>query len=374
MSERFPMRGLATALAALSLLSGCAYPAPSSSPAADGSSVPEASHALPPDAAYMPSAAPFVSAFLSASSSIVSVSLAGCDGSISHGTAFFLGDGMLLTSAGLVEGAQEVLVRPAGMDPARASIISLLPASSLALLSVPSSLPSPPALGWLEPDLVEEGMPLLAVHHASPSSPPAAASGIVSSASRSEGVPVAVFADLSLPLSAGAPLLSASGLVVGVVLDAAPSPLGAYAVTYASLEEDLYLALSGDAFLPPPCEGPGFLEVGMVLQDMCAKGSVWACMELGLRVDLLGLPLDLPLDLPRGCPDESPSCFDALAPSRLGDDPVLDSLAEACVDEGSAWLDACSLLASLAPSGSDYAVIAVTCGGRTMPSVRCGDV
>lgn len=372
------MRGLAPALLALSLLPGCAYPAPSSSPSADGSSVPEASHSLPSDAAYTPSASPFVSVFFSASASVVSVSSAGCDGSISRGTAFFLDEGVLLTSAGLVEGAQEVLVRPAGMDAVRASVVSLLPSSGLALLSVPSSLPSPPALGWLESDLVEEGMPLLAVHHASPSSPPAAASGIVSSASRSEGVPVAVFADLSLPLSAGAPLLSAAGLVAGVVLDAAPSPLGAYAVTYASLEDDLYLALSGDAFPPPPCEGPGFLEVGMVLQDMCSKGSVWACMELGLRVDLLGLPFDLPVDVPldlsQGCLDEPSSCLDALAPSRLGDDPVLDSLAEACVEEGSTWLDACSLLASLAPSGSDYAVIAVTCGGRTVSSVRCGDV
>jgi hypothetical protein len=58
------------------------------------------------------------------------------------------------------------------------------------------------------------------------------------------------------------------------------------------------------------------------------------------------------------------------APMRVGSDPALDALHQACAD-GSGG--ACDELFDQAPLGSEYEEFALSCGGRTS-EMRCADV
>lgn len=85
---------------------------------------------------------------------------------------------------------------------------------------------------------------------------------------------------------------------------------------------------------------------------------------------------ELAVVLLEGSPAESGGLFDQLIDRvqvrQRGDDPRLDALWDACVDDDDS---ACELLGFLAPVGSAYEAIALSCGGRlAVPgSAACSD-
>lgn len=90
-----------------------------------------------------------------------------------------------------------------------------------------------------------------------------------------------------------------------------------------------------------------------------------------IRVDCVGVA-NLGTTPPATVNDqhETATTFVDRGPQRLGDDPELDVLYNACAE---GWGKACDDLYEAAPIGSEYEAFAGSCGGRTH-EIRCYDI
>ena len=123
----------------------------------------------------------------------------------------------------------------------------------------------------------------------------------------------------------------------------------------------------------PDGQAPGDLGDDSALDavaDTCFEGDMGACDVLYF-VSEGGSDYELYADTCGGRQDAGTGDLctevfdfdlpDGQAPGTLGDDADLDDLAEECFDGD---MDSCDELYGDSPSGSDYEVYAVTCGGR----------
>ena len=238
-------------------------------------------------------------------------------------------------------------------------------------------------LEWADPDELREGEQVVSLGYPAPYYQFSVNAGWINSFLQDGSSRIGVVSDEASDYgSSGGPLISESGLVVGVVTQQT-EPGGAQLLgesfTYSYLGSFIEQAISDGTAETENCDGYAYGTniVGDYLWDLCSDGILWACDSL----------FDLELYLPVGgeytnfgatCGDEVEidvycvEYFETSIPISYGEDPNLDALYDEC-SQGNG--DACDLLylASWGSEDDEYFQFAATCANtEEFDSVWCG--
>tara|TARA_B100000131_G_scaffold109813_1_gene106692 strand:+ start:313 stop:1425 length:1113 start_codon:yes stop_codon:yes gene_type:complete len=238
-------------------------------------------------------------------------------------------------------------------------------------------------LEWADPDELREGEQVVSLGYPAPYYQFSVNAGWINSFLQDGSSRIGVVSDEASDYgSSGGPLISESGLVVGVVTQQT-EPGGAQLLgesfTYSYLGSFIEQAISDGTAETENCDGYAYGTniVGDYLWDLCSDGILWACDSL----------FDLELYLPVGgeytnfgatCGDQVEidvycvEYFETSIPISYGEDPNLDALYDEC-SQGNG--DACDLLylASWGSEDDEYFQFAATCANtEEFDSVWCG--
>ncbi len=238
-------------------------------------------------------------------------------------------------------------------------------------------------LEWADPDELREGEQVVSLGYPAPYYQFSVNAGWINSFLQDGSSRIGVVSDEASDYgSSGGPLISESGLVVGVVTQQT-EPGGAQLLgesfTYSYLGLFIEQAISDGTAETENCDGYAYGTniVGDYLWDLCSDGILWACDSL----------FDLELYLPVGgeytnfgatCGDQVEidvycvEYFETSIPISYGEDPNLDALYDEC-SQGNG--DACDLLylASWGSEDDEYFQFAATCANtEEFDSVWCG--
>ncbi len=238
-------------------------------------------------------------------------------------------------------------------------------------------------LEWADPDELREGEQVVSLGYPAPYYQFSVNAGWINSFLQDGSSRIGVVSDEASDYgSSGGPLISESGLVVGVVTQQT-EPGGAQLLgesfTYSYLGSFIEQAISDGTAETENCDGYAYGTniVGDYLWDLCSDGILWACDSL----------FDLELYLPVGgeytnfgatCGDQVEidvycvEYFETSIPISYGEDPNLDALYDEC-SQGDG--DACDLLylASWGSEDDEYFQFAATCANtEEFDSVWCG--
>ena len=239
-------------------------------------------------------------------------------------------------------------------------------------------------LEWADPDELREGEQVVSLGYPAPYYQFSVSAGSIISFLQDGSSRIGVVSDEASDYgSSGGPLISETGLVVGVVTQET-EPGGAQLLgesfTYSHLGSFIERAISDGITETENCDGYAYGTniIGDYLWDLCSDGIFWACDRL----------YDLELWLPVGgeytnfgatCGDTvgviDDWCavyFDTQFPISYGDDPNLDALYDEC-SQGNG--DSCDLLylASWGSEDDEYFQFAATCANtEEFDSVWCG--
>ena len=238
-------------------------------------------------------------------------------------------------------------------------------------------------LEWADPDELREGEQVVSLGYPAPYYQFSVNAGWINSFLQDGSSRIGVVSDEASDYgSSGGPLISESGLVVGVVTQQT-EPGGAQLLgesfTYSYLGSFIEQAISDGTAETENCDGYAYGTniVGDYLWDLCSDGILWACDSL----------FDLELYLPVGgeytnfgatCGDQVEidiycvEYFETSIPISYREDPNLDALYDEC-SQGNG--DACDLLylASWGSEDDEYFQFAATCANtEEFDSVWCG--
>lgn len=364
-------RTLALSMAATLLTAGCGSPEAAHSP--------ETPAAAPDVEAYGPPQRTPAELALLHGGSVWKVDVEHCGpwGAGGGGTAFSIGGGLLITSAHVVEDASTITITDrSGTIVLDATVHGTSKDVDIAVIRTDGDAGA--ALSWAEPDLLEEGMPVVSLSFPSPLHLLSVAPGHVNTVVRREGAAYELVTDdLTDRGSSGGPLLDMHGRVAGIVTEflGGMAPFGV-SLTYAAVEDELAAILSGERDTDTLCEGPSASRVSQKLREMCAGGSFWACDELYLRSPYGSDDESYAADCGGAAPGTDMFCVEVLGggASKFGDDQELDRLAAGCIADEDGWADSCDLLYAISPAASEYETIGETCGGRTDGTEWCTTV
>ena len=239
-------------------------------------------------------------------------------------------------------------------------------------------------LEWANPDELREGEQVVSLGYPAPYYQFSVSAGSIISFLQDGSSRIGVVSDEASDYgSSGGPLISETGLVVGVVTQET-EPGGAQLLgesfTYSRLGSFIERAISDGIAETENCDGYAYGTniIGDYLWDLCSDGIFWACDRL----------YDLELWLPVGgeytnfgatCGDQvgyfdvyCVDTFETPIPISYGEDPNLDALYDEC-SQGNG--DACDLLylASWGSEDDEYFQFAATCANtEEFDSVWCG--
>ena len=238
-------------------------------------------------------------------------------------------------------------------------------------------------LEWDDPDKLREGEPVVSLGYPAPYYQFSVSPGTIISFLREGSDRIGVISDEASDYgSSGGPLISETGLVVGVVtqyVEEGGAQLNGESFTYSHLGSFIERSIEKGSAITENCDGYvyGTNIIGDYFWDLCSDGIFWACDSL----------FDLDSYLPVGgeYTDYGATCgdqvefidewcvvyFDVLIPTSYGDDSNLDALYDDCAQGN--WYS-CDLLyfASWGSEDDEYYQFAATCGNsEEFESVWC---
>ena len=356
----------------LVLVAACATPgvpdptAPASADAAGAPAAPAATQRSPADLARTLGGA------------VWRVEVDGC-GIESGGTAFVVAPDLLVTNRHVVAfDPTPTLVDRAGGRTLRGEVVGMGDEVDLAVIRVDAELS--PVLKWAPTSLLAEGQPVVALGYPDPLNTFTVSPGTLNAFDVVDGVRVGIVSDESSDHgSSGGPLLTADGLVAGVVTEflGGGTQNAGLSLTHDAVRAELAAILAAPRTFEEDCIGAvrGTDPILDRLWDLCADGRMWACDELyadaagGSEYEWFGATCGDRVETDAWCTVE----FDAPEVFSRGDDPDLDALWSTCAGDGAGWPGACDLLAALAPDASGYAEHGASCGARATGVGRCED-
>jgi len=134
------------------------------------------------------------------------------------GTAFEIGNGVLLTALHVVQSATQISVQFPGQPATRADVIGIDIDHDVALLTISTSKPAPPPLALGNSNDVQLGEPVAVVGYplAEPEQPSETVTQGIVSALRTKPTYIQIDASIN-PGNSGGPVLAPNGRVIGVV-------------------------------------------------------------------------------------------------------------------------------------------------------------
>ena len=239
-------------------------------------------------------------------------------------------------------------------------------------------------LEWADPDELREGEQVVSLGYPAPYYQFSVSAGSIISFLRDGSSRIGIVSDEASDYgSSGGPLISETGLVVGVVTQEAAeggAQLLGESFTYSHLGAFIERSIEDGNAVTANCDGYvyGTNIIGDYLWDLCSEEIFWACDSL----------FDLELFLPVGgeytnfgetCGDQVEidvwcvEYFESSIPISYGDDPNLDKLYDECAQGNG---DSCDMLflASWGSEEDEYFQFAATCGNTEDFDVipRCG--
>lgn len=358
---------LCAALAACALiLGGCVTPATDAPPPAAASAAPDGptgGSRSPEDLAR------------DLGDAVWRVAVDGC-GVEGGGTAFVIAPDLLVTNRHVVAfDVTPTLTDRSGGRTLEGRVIGMGEAVDLAVIRVDATLA--PVLKWAPTALLAEGEPVVALGYPDPLNTFTVTPGTLNAFDVVDGVRVGIVSDeASDHGSSGGPLLTAEGMVAGVVTEFLGGTQNAgLSLSHDAVRDELAAIVAAPAELAEDCAGAAYgTDAALdLLWDWCADGGMWACDELyvaspeGSDYEWFGATCGDLVDTDEWCTVE----LEAPEPSDRGDDAGLDVLWDACAGDGAGWPSDCDLLFRVAPAGSAYRAHADSCGGRVEPAGWC---
>ncbi len=294
------------------------------------------------------------------------------------GTAFVIAPDLLVTNRHVVAfDVAPTLTDRSGSRTLEGRVIGMGEAVDLAVIRVDATLA--PVLKWAPTALLAEGEPVVALGYPDPLNTFTVTPGTLNAFDVVDGVRIGIVSDeASDHGSSGGPLLTAEGMVAGVVTEFLGGTQNAgLSLSHDAVRAELAAIVAAPADPVEDCAGAAYgTDVALdLLWDWCADGGMWACDELyvaspeGSDYEWFGATCGDLVDTDEWCTVE----LDAPEPSDRGDDPGLDALWDACAGDGPGWPGDCDLLFRVAPAGSAYREHADSCGGRVEPAGWCED-
>lgn len=292
------------------------------------------------------------------------------------GTAFVIAPDLLVTNRHVVAfDVAPTLTDRSGARTLEGRVIGMGEAVDLAVIRVDAALA--PVLKWAPTALLAEGEPVVALGYPDPLNTFTVTPGTLNAFDVVDGVRIGIVSDeASDHGSSGGPLLTAEGMVAGVVTEFLGGTQNAgLSLSHDAVRGELAAILASPAEPVEDCDGATYgTDAALdLLWDWCADGGMWACDELfvaspaGSDYEWFGATCGDLVETDDWCT----VAFDASEPTDRGDDAGLDALWDACAGDGPGWPADCDLLFRVAPAGSAYRAHADGCGGRVEPAGWC---
>ena len=237
-------------------------------------------------------------------------------------------------------------------------------------------------LEWADPDELREGEPVVSLGYPAPYYQFSVSSGSIISFLREGSSRIGIVSDEASDFgSSGGPLISETGLVVGVVtqyVEEGGAQLNGESFTYSHLGAFIERSIEDGNAVAENCDGYvyGTNMIADYLWDLCADEAYWACDTL-YDLDLTLLPVGGEYtDFGATCGDRVETeeycvdLFESFIPMNYGDDPNLDALHDECA-QGKG--DACDLLYFASPGlDGEYYSFGLLCGNNEVDTTFCG--
>lgn len=237
-------------------------------------------------------------------------------------------------------------------------------------------------LEWADPNELREGEQVVSLGYPAPYYQFSVSAGSIISFLREGSSRIGIVSDEASDYgSSGGPLISETGLVVGVVTQEAAeggAQLLGESFTYSHLGAFIERSIEDGNAVTENCDGYvyGTNIIADYLWDLCSDEAYWACDTL-YDLDLTLLPVGGEYtDFGATCGDRVETedycvdLFESSSPINYGDDPNLDALYNECAQGNG---DSCDLLYFASPElDGEYYSFGLLCGNTEVDTVFCG--